>query len=266
MISNLWKLVWGRPEVDPNSLSEAIEQELTTSTPDFRTRLLIRDSTQALEQYWGAVRLKEWLRLSPARAKIEAIQQENLGSPGFPMLKDQLMDRTKPETVKEFLRELGSRIDETTTLEIGGSIALILAGYLSRATIDLDLVDEVPAAIRSHRDLLTELQKRYGLLLTHFQSHYLPSGWQNRLHSEGTFGSLRVYTVDVYDIFLGKLFSTRTKDLDDLRAIKPKIDKVRLTEQLLSTTAKLLQESSLKQAAEKNWYILFGENLPSPHF
>ncbi len=261
-MSELWELVWGKPEVDPGALSQAIEQALDNGSLDFRTRLLIRDSTKALEHYWGSKRLQEWLGSSPVRAKIEAIQKEDLGDPGFPLLKEHLMDKTKLETVKEYLRELGSSIKEPVVLEIGGSIALILTGYLSRATIDLDVVDEVPTVIRVQNKLLDELQKRYHLLLTHFQSHYLPSGWKDRLHYLGRFGALEVYTADVYDIFLGKLFSLRTKDLDDLRAIKPQIDKDHLAKQLLGTTANFLKEPTLKQAAEKNWYILFGENLP----
>ena len=113
-------MVCGKPEVDPGALSQAIEQELSAETPDFRTRVLIRDSTEALEHYWGAKRLQKWLKNSPVRAKIETIQHEDLGEPGFPLLKKQLMDSTKPETVKRFLRDLGSRINKPVTLEIGG--------------------------------------------------------------------------------------------------------------------------------------------------
>jgi hypothetical protein len=262
-MSELWELVWGKPEVDPAALSMAIEHELKAEGLDFRTRLLIRDSTDALERYWGPQRLQEWLSRSPVRDKIEAIKHEDLGNPGFLFLKDQLMDKTEPEAVRQFLRELGTRIEESVTLEVGGSIALILTGYLSRATTDLDIVDEVPEAIRKHRVVLEQLQKRYSLMLTHFQSHYLPSGWKTRLHDLGSFGTLQVYTVDVYDVFLGKLFSNRAKDLDDLRAMTSRLDKDQLTKQLQATTAALMQDAGRKETAERNWYILFGERLPS---
>lgn len=261
-MSELWHLVWEKPEVDPALLSQAIERELDSDSLDFRTRLLIRDSTEALERYWGPIRLQEWLNSSPVGAKIEAIRCEDLGEPGFPLLKEQLMDRTDPETVREFLRELGSCINEPVTLEVGGSIALILTGYLSRATTDIDVVDEIPPTIRLQHKLLEELKKRYHLMLTHFRSHYLPSGWKSRLQFLGEFGSLKVAVVDVYDIFLGKLFSNKTKDLDDLRVSKPRMDKDHLTKQFLSTTDASLKESSLRQAAERNWYILFGDSLP----
>src|ERR1700733_15845590 len=78
-LSLLWQLVWGKSEVDPALLSEAIERELIADTPDFRTRLLIKDGTQALEHHWGAQRVREWLSHSPVGAKIHAIQHEDLG-------------------------------------------------------------------------------------------------------------------------------------------------------------------------------------------
>jgi len=262
-MSELWELVWGKSQVDPTALFKAIEHELDADGLDFRTRLLVRDSTDALEHHWGLQGLQSWLSRSPVRDKIEAIQHEDLGKPGFVFLKDQLINRTKPEDVRGFLKELGTRIDESVTLEVGGSIALILTGYLSRATTGFDAVDEVPAEILKHRVVLEELQKRYNLMLTHFQSHYLPVGWKTRLHDLGSFGTLHVYTVDVYDVFLGKLFSNRAKDLDDLRAMTSRLDKEHLTRQLRDTTSVLLQDAACKDTAERNWYILFGENLPS---
>ena len=261
-MSELWELVWGKPEVDPAALSRAIEQELAAGVTDWRTRLLIRDSTNVLKNYWGPHLLEEWLNRSLFRESIEAIQHEDLGKPGFLLSKEQLMDRTEPETVRQFLRELGIHIKEPVTLEVTGSIALILSGYLQRSTTDVDIVNEVPAAIRLKQSLLTELQERYRLLLTHCPSHYLPTGWETRLHDLGKFGSIQLYAVDVYDIFLGKLFSERSKDRDDLRWIKPLINKDRLTRQLLETTAALRQEVPLRHAADMNWYVLFGENLP----
>jgi hypothetical protein len=262
---DLWSLVWGKPEVDPVALAKAIEGELErNSSPDFRTRLLIRDSTEALEQYWGKERLEKWLMGSRVRGKLQNIRQEKLGRRGFPFLREQIVERTDPETIKQFLRELGAQIPGPLRLQVGGSVALIMSGYLSRATTDIDVVDEVPAELRSQRVLLDELNKRYRLQLTHFQSHYLPTGWEGRLHYLGMFGQLQVYTVDVYDMFLCKLFSKRTKDLDDLRFMLPEVDKGTLVRQLHATTQALQKDPFLRQQAEKNWYVLFGEALPSP--
>ena len=61
---------------------------------------------------------------------------------------------------------------------------------------------------------------------------------------------------------MGKLFSARTKDLDDLRALKQHVNKDQLSERLLDTANALMQEPQLKANATHNWYILFGEDLP----
>jgi hypothetical protein len=110
---------------------------------------------------------------------------------------------------------------------------------------------------------LNDLKQRYGLLLTHFQSHYLPKGWRERVHSHGSFGQIQLYLVDVYDVFLSKLFSARTKDRDDLRALKPQMDKEILMDRLRNTCADIRAAPKLAGKAEKNWYILYGEPLPT---
>jgi hypothetical protein len=106
------------------------------------------------------------------------------------------------------------------------------------------------------------MASQYGLQLTHFQSHYLPSGWSQRVRSLGRFGTLDVYLVDVYDIFVGKLFSGREKDRGDLRMLKRSLDKGQIVERLQTAAKNLAAESALKDHADKNWYILFGEPLP----
>ena len=103
---------------------------------------------------------------------------------------------------------------------------------------------------------------RYGLKLTHFQSHYLPQGWQQRLHSQEPFGQPQVSLVDAYDVFLSKLFSARIKDRDDLRMLAPQLDKATIMCRLRDTTHDLLVAPGLHEKAEQNWYILYGESLP----
>jgi len=262
-VTDLWSLTWGQPHIDADHLAAAIEHEASHPDQlDFRTRLLIRDSVKALEQYWGASRTQHWLEESPNYPAIQSILQADLGPAGFPSLKERVMTHIDPEKVLEYLRTIASRVTSSTRLTIGGSIALILARQLSRATEDIDIVDEIPAPIRSQHDLLADLSKRFGLQLTHFQSHYLPSGWENRLHSLGVFGPLQVVLVDTIDIFLSKLFSHRDKDIDDLRALKPQVDLQRLTDRLLDTAAALLAQPALKKYAQDNWYMLYGQPLP----
>jgi hypothetical protein len=260
---DLWGLVWGTPEIDPGDLARAVEEQAAEEGLDYRTRLLIRDSVEALKGYWGAERVSRWLAASPARDVVQAISREDFERPGFSTIGERLMDKTDPELVRRMFRELARTIHDPLRLAIGGSIALILPGYLSRATDDIDVVNELPKEIRSQHALLDELRRNYGLLLTHFQSHYLPVGWDKRLHYFDTFGSLQVYLVDIYDIFLSKLFSIRRKDMNDLRMLLPHLDKDTLTQRLKDNTADMLAAEELRKRAEQNWYILFGEALPS---
>lgn len=262
LTKDLWSLVKGHPQVDPMELAEALQEQVSHEGLDFRTRVLIRDSLEALKEYWGEKRLHEWISASSARNKIEAIRQENLGVPGFLSLRERIMEKTDPEDIRQYLRELGTHVPKAVRLLVGGSAALILPGLLSRATDDIDVVDEVPSEIRSLHAQLNQLKARYGLGLAHFQGHYLPSGWSQRVHSLGSFGRLQVFLVDALDVFLSKLFSAREKDRDDLRVLLPQLNKESIEQRLQSTAKALLGDAAMRQRAQKNWYILFGEALP----
>ena len=259
---DLWELVWCKPEIDPRRLAEAVEQTAVRPGLDYRTRMLIHDSADALESHWGAARWDEWLARSGSRERIEAIRHEEFDKVGFTTLRESLMDRTEPESIRQYLREIGTGLRTVVEVSIGGSVALILTERLSRATDDIDLVDEVPEAIRTQHRLLDRLLAFYKLRLTHFQSHFLPTGWKERRHGLEPFGNLRAYLVDELDVVLSKLFSGRAKDLHDVRLLLPGIDRARLLERLASSCGALLGEADLRANAEHNWYILTGEKLP----
>jgi len=171
-------------------------------------------------------------------------------------------NRHAPRRSNSFLREIGTQVRRTTRVVVGGAIALILHRLLSRATTDIDLVDEVPPELRASHELLDSLNARFGLRLTHFQSHYLPTGWASRTVTFGRFGNLDVALIDVYDSFVGKLFSRRDKDRDDLRVLYPQLDRRVLIDRVASTTAALRSDPKLLEAASHNWYVLFGEAFP----
>jgi hypothetical protein len=261
---DLWRLVSGKPQIDPDDLAAAVEAQAGDPDLDYRTKLLIRDSTAALGAYWGREKLQRWLARAPLRERIEAICQESLERPGFPSIGRRLMKKTDPEDIRTLFRELGQRLRlrKPLTVHIAGSVALLLRDLLSRSTEDIDFINEVPAEIRSEHRLLDELKGRYGLALGHVQSHYFPSGWESRARYLDTFGDLRVYLVDAIDVFLSKLCSARTKDLDDLRMLVPQLDKDTLTRRLKETTAGLYAPEDLRKRAADNWYILYGEPLP----
>jgi hypothetical protein len=261
---DLWSLARGQsPTIDPTDLLRAIEREVqAVDHLDYRTRLLIRDSINALSAQWG--KGEPLRRMAPvARTAVLSILAEDFGvDVGFPSLEHRLMEQTDPELFLRFLRELGAGIRVPSRLEIGGSGALIIAGLLRRATEDIDAVDEVPPAIRADHGLSDSLATRYGLRLSHFQSHYLPRGWRDRLTSLGRFGAVDVFLVDPSDIFLSKLFSNREKDLDDLRVLAAALDKNSLAARLRESAQLLLAEPALRQNASRNWYIVYGEQLP----
>lgn len=261
---SLWRLARSGHLIDAQELAAAVEEQAGEAQPDFRTRLLIRDALGALKAYWGADRFGAWLTNSAARDRLSTYVKADLGPEGFPTLIHRLMDATRPEAVIEFFRDLGSRVVRPARLDVGGSTSLILLANLSRQTDDIDAVDEVPAVIRAEHDLLDRLAKRYGLRLTHFQSHYLPTGWRERVRSLGRFGQLDVFLVDVYDVLVSKLFSARDKDLDDLRAIAPRVDKQVFASRMRQFAGPLRAEQRLADCAERNWYVVYGEPLPPP--
>ncbi len=260
---DLWSLVWCKPQIDPNDLFEAICVEAPKYELDYRTRLLIRDSIDALRAYWGSEKLDAMMKQRGIDEDIEDIVGEEFDKVGFPSLKERLMTKTDPKDVEAFFEEIGAHVRRITKLAVGGSIALIMPGHLSRSTEHIDVVDEVPEEIRTQHKLLSDLQQRFGLNLAHFQRHYLPMGWENRLHYLNAYGSLSVYLLDVYDVALSKLFSRRDKDYDDLRILRPQIEKETFAQRMRDTTASMLASESLRKVAEHNWYRLYGDTLPT---
>src|SRR5262249_28283079 len=153
-----WTLFWKSPEIDPDDLAHAVEERVAAGDMDYRVRLLVRDSVEALKDYWGAPRFEGWLAQSPVRERIEAIRREEFERPGFPMLKECLVEKTDPQQVRQFFETLGSklRLRQRLRIAVGGSIALIMPGYLARSTTDIDVVNELPPELRSQHALLDE--------------------------------------------------------------------------------------------------------------
>lgn len=259
---DLWTLVRKRPQIDPGDLAEALRAEAISGPPDYRSRLLIRDSLEALKSIWGKARFETWLEAYPEGQKLAAVAREDFDEVGYPSLRARLMNKTEPEEIRQYLFELGKSLHKEVKIKVAGAIALILSGYISRHTEDVDIVDEVPPEIRDNHGLLEELQKSYGLHVGHVQNHYFPTGWEERCTALDLFGPLKVYLLDVYDVFLSKLFSQRRKDVEDLRVIAPQLDRDTLTRRFLETTEPLRTDAKLLQRATDNWRLLFGEDLP----
>lgn len=82
---------------------------------------------------------------------------------------------TTRDTILRFLRDVGRNLTQETKVIIGGSSSLILDQLLQPATEGVDLVDEVPEAIRNLGEHLLSAQRVHHLHLANFQSHYCPT-------------------------------------------------------------------------------------------
>jgi hypothetical protein len=257
-----WKLVWGQPHIDSQTLAAAIEQDLEHGTqPDFRTRLLVRDAAVALRSFWGLRRFARWVATSPAGQQIRAILEEDLGQPGFTAIRGRLVDSIDSPQIRQIFDLLGRGIHNPVEVHIAGSIPTLIKGLTYRPTADIGFVDEVPAEIRSQRGLLRKIKAEFGLTLGHVQSHYLPARWETRRKWFGDFGALRVYVVDEYDIFVSKLSSKHEKHQLDLRVLALKLRKLTAKQRLFTDGRAFLDDPKLKLQIEERWRFIFQEAL-----
>src|SRR5438105_8024938 len=98
---DLWSLVRGRPQIDPNDLADAVVQQAAEEPLDYRTRLLIRDSVDALAGYWGKQRVERWLTDCATHDKIDAICHDEYEKIGFPSIRKRLIAQTDPQTIEQ---------------------------------------------------------------------------------------------------------------------------------------------------------------------
>ncbi len=262
--ADAWQLVWGQPYIDSATLGGAIEDELQRNARlDYRTRLLFRDAAKALQSFWGARKFARWLTASPAGERIRSILKEKFDETGFPHIRRRLVESISSTQIKQIFTLLGESVPQRIEVYVAGSIPTLIAGLTARPTADIDLVDEVPEVIRQQRTRLRKIQTDYGLRLGHVQSHYLPSGWENRRHFLGDFGGLRVYLVDVYDIFVSKLSSKQEKHKDDLRVLAQKLDEETAKQRLLKGGQAFLEDPHQRPQIEANWQFIYQEPFTS---
>ena len=139
---------------------------------DYRTRLLIRDSLEALKDYWGDKRFDTLAgALSRLATDWKAIWREDFERPGFPLIGETThgKDATRSHS-RDLLRELGNTHPPTASGErwrLG--CADPVRAMLSRHTEDIDVVDEVPAEIREQYALLDELEAALRSAVAHLR-------------------------------------------------------------------------------------------------
>ena len=255
---DLWKLAVCGPDIDPNDLARAVEDLAETSDLDYRSRLLIRDSVDALRDYWTSPHWRVgWTKVG-RRRRFKPFAKRNSIKSAFDPSGNASWIRLEPESIRQYFEQLGQSLPKKLHIDIAGAVSLILPGYVERSTSDIDVVGEVPSEIRTQYKLLDDLEKLHGLHLGHVQTHYFPRGWSGAFMLSVFFGALEVSLVDVYDVFLSKLFA-RTKDLGDLKVLAPQLDKAVLVERFLATCPDFLAAAGLKELATNNWRIIFAK-------
>ncbi|MBT9587678.1 hypothetical protein IV102_30340 [bacterium] len=243
-MSELWHMVSSYNDLEPGQLAAAVREERELHDP--RTRQLVAESTQSLRG-WNVA-------LPPPPNDVEPVTK-------FPSLKRRIGVVTTAEKIMEFLRKISARLGVECRMVIGGASALILDHLIQRITHDVDVVDEIPSAIREMREEMAKAEEAYGLHLAHFQSHYLPERWEERLISLPRMRRLQAYRVHSLDVFVGKLFSGRDKDARDLAALSGNFDRERVQEHLHLYGSKLWADENLRPHLQENWYVVYGEEL-----
>ena len=226
--------------------------------------MLVRDALRGLRKFWGYdIYQRRLLKFGAPSELLDREYYPELDGRGYHAFLSRIMNETDPSDIENMFRDLGRRVRQPTTLNVGGSIVLILESLIVHSTQDIDVVDEVPPALREDHELLHEMVARHKLQLTHFQSHYLPDGWQARLRTYGVFGRLTVRTVDPIDMLVCKLFSKRAKDFQHVRAAWDMIDQGDFRNRLSTSTRSYRGESAIIENGRHNWYVLTGEqDLP----
>ena len=246
-MSVLWDMVSSHGDLDPRRLALALQNQCELGLDDPRTRQLAYEC---------------WLALKPWNVQIPEIPPAFERTGKFKGLQRRIALVTTSDNILGFLREISLGLTVETRIVIGGSSALILDHLIQRATQDVDLVDEIPEAIRTLRPALERAEGIYQLHLAHFQSHYLPEGWADRLVSLPPLRKLQAYRVSSLDVYVGKLFSRREKDARDLVALLPAFPRSAVENHVFTYGSKLLQDPKLRSQIEDNWYVLYGEDLP----
>src|SRR5260221_23927 len=92
------------------------------------------------------------------RETIRSICAQEYDEVGFPSLRRRLMDKNQPDQVRQFLEEAGRSLHNTVRIHVGGSVALIMPGYVERQTDAIDIVGEVPKDLRENHKVMDALK------------------------------------------------------------------------------------------------------------
>ncbi len=258
-VDELWTMAWRHRAIAPRRVLDIIPVAVRHPDLDERTQLLIRDALNAVAEKLGRDVTQILVDEMPEAKSVNAIWHAEYDKVGFPTLARRMQKPFSPNQLLGYLRELGRRLREPASITIAGSAVLILRAIVVRPTSDIDVIDELPRAIREEHELLKELEFETEVHLGHTASHYMPSGYQGRTTEYAHFDRLSIRMVDTIDLLVGKLFSMRPKDFRDVRDAWDNIDQAAFRDRLARCTHGLREVPRVGEKAKDNWYILTGE-------
>ena len=148
----------------------------------------------------------------------------------------------------------GYKGKQLPALYLLGGTAGILADYLSRATLDMDLLD---VGFQAEHGFYLRLLGKTDLLDLNFTS--IPPDFRERAIKMDGFTSIEVFVLCVEDLILSKLGRYDERDREDIDQMLQKADKRQLA-LLAEKTAKRKDLSPrVRDAFLKNWTELKGE-------
>lgn len=163
------------------------------------------------------------------------------------------------------LERLGSLCPAGTEIVLAGGAALILGGYVDRATNDGDVIHSAPR-LAEIADLLAAVAEERGLPPEWLNdgvrgwADVLPTEFGTRLEEVGTYGALRVRRLGRLDLIVMKFFALRPQDLEDLAALAPGPDEIEFVRAQLGRIASARPDRALRMQL----YLEQGASLYAP--
>jgi len=158
------------------------------------------------------------------------------------MIRDELFDT---------LERLGELLPEKAQVVIAGGAALILGGYIERATSDGDVVHSVPP-LTELRSAIRQVAEERGLSPDWLNDgvkafgDVLPEDFEKRTDRIGTFGNLRVLLLGRMDLILSKFYGGREVDFEDLAQMHPTDEEIAFVISQLERIARFRPDRALK--------------------
>jgi len=157
------------------------------------------------------------------------------------------MTRDEIETA---FRALGERCDDLECV-IVGSAAAILSGWISRGTLDVDVVYSNPK-LSTYSGEISAIAEELGLSEKWINDaatawrDVLPPDFRDRLELIGQFRGFHISSVSRQDLILLKFHSLRPEDISDLQELSPTEEEIEYVRMQLDRISKFDAPSAHK--------------------